>query len=176
MQASKQREPIAAQLRIVGHHHHVVKETVDRLASSGQCSECAGEVAGRQSLLDDRSQRLHARTQCAFGIFGKEGRIGGTGLSDFRLAQNVADALVCGGQAGRLGQGCEGAYGLKPGRNLRQIVRALRYDALDLLRTETTLAQPPGQTLIEELGQRTTGVGDLAAEGVEGDVEQAAQR
>ena len=63
---AQQREPVVAQHRLVGHHHHLVEEGIDRIAHAGQRAQRLGVVL----IVRQRSDRAaraprSPRTDCA---------------------------------------------------------------------------------------------------------------
>src|SRR5438105_1731077 len=63
------------------------------------------------------------------------------------LLQDVADALVRGGQRRRFGQRCERAHRGQALRDIAQALRPQREHRVDLLRAVALLAQQPRETL-----------------------------
>ena len=54
----QQREPVGAQRRVVGHHHHGVEEGVHRVAQHGERLQRHGVIARRESRLHLARDRL----------------------------------------------------------------------------------------------------------------------
>jgi hypothetical protein len=112
--------------------------------------------------------------QCQFGRLPEQRRVDPRRLAGTDFLQDVADALVGGGEAGRLGQGREGAHGRQPLRNVAEALRAQTEDSIDFQRRIALLAQAAGEAFVDEVRQaaRHLGVGQLGRLEQPGEVER----
>jgi hypothetical protein len=140
VQRGQQAQPVQAQVGLLGIDHHAVEEGVDRLAQRGQRLQRAGVVAGFELARACGRDLLRGGVQRLLGVFLQQ-PLADVRVGLGRLLQDVADALVGGGQRGRLGQRGEGAHGGQALGDVAQALRQQRQHGVDFLRAVALLAQ-----------------------------------
>ena len=87
-----------AQGRILGVDHDVVEEAVDRAAKNGKCREHLLVFAGGEVLKGLGFDVVDGGEELLFSVFGKKGLVDDRRDFALDLLEDVADALVGGGQ------------------------------------------------------------------------------
>jgi hypothetical protein len=93
-----------AQLRVLIHDHHRIEEGVHRRAQLREPAQGGGVLALRGGCGDGVLQRAHRVIEAHLRVLAQVLDVDAGGRSRGRLAQDVGDALVGGGEAGGLGQ------------------------------------------------------------------------
>ena len=97
----QQGQSIVTYSSIIGHYHDIIKEFVHRCLQGGELAQRVGVVMVLKQWPDDRLKFADRGRQRLFGRLLQQSRIITPGYSGLRLTQDVADAFVCRGQAGR---------------------------------------------------------------------------
>src|SRR5512139_3468443 len=113
VQLAQERQPVGFQGRIVGVDHHVIEEGVDRCLEGGKRLQRSGVIACFKSGIGTWCNLAERGKQRLFRFLYKTRRIGCVPYLALGLLQDVADALVGGGKAFRLGQCSKRAYSVQ---------------------------------------------------------------
>ena len=109
--AAQKRQPVGADRRVVGHHHHVVEVAVDGGLGGGEREQRAGEVARLVVGRRPAARASGTREEVVLGAVGEAPAIDGSRGLAADFFQDVDDALVGGGQRGGFGQRRERLHG-----------------------------------------------------------------
>mmetsp|Transcript_53307 Transcript_53307/g.125306 ORF Transcript_53307/g.125306 Transcript_53307/m.125306 type:complete len:392 (+) Transcript_53307:3874-5049(+) len=175
MQPAEQCQPVGPQRRVFGIDHHAVEEGVDRGLERGQGLQRCGVVVLLEQAVSLRLHLGNRRGQGLLGSLGQQRRLNLGGQLAVDLLQDVADALVGGGQRRGLGQGRKGPHRLQALGHVTQARGRQRQHGLDLLGAVALVAQGHGQAVSEEGQQRFTRVGDQLAKRRHGRIDQRRQ-
>ena len=111
-EALQQREAIVAQCQVVDVHHYTIEEGVDLRTQSGEMGEGVDVVAVGECVAGFGIDGFDSFGEGAFGRFFQQCGIDGGGNVAVGFLEDVADALVGGGQRGGFRQRGEGADGV----------------------------------------------------------------
>lgn len=126
----QQREAVAAHGCVVGVDHDLFEEGVDLRAQAREAAEDGDIVAGLQRVVGVVDGLLHRRVQIALGVFGEQRGVDRRRNRDVGFLQDIADALVGGGegfgfrQLGEFADGFEAAVEVEEGAGGRVNPRA----------------------------------------------------
>src|SRR5215472_1301237 len=104
--------------------------------------------------MHDRKQSLHLGVEIVLCAVAEQRSIYRRGRLALRLAQNIRDALVSGGEGLRLRQPLEIADRLKTRRRNVNLCRTGVDDCSHLIRRKAKVAQVAAQALIKEIEER----------------------
>ena len=104
LERREEREAVRAHAHVVGHHHHVFEESVDRAPQGGEPRQGFRITSRRDEPFNVLPERFDLGRKLALVCVGEEARIDARARLFARLLEDVRDALVGGGEPRRIGE------------------------------------------------------------------------